>query len=111
MTHLVQASITCCKAGHGLSRTAVSTAWVDQVGLGGADLLFGEVLRLQPKQAHELAQPLLCLQGQPGDARQAQPGMHALMGQNGSGQQPWQAIQHQNGCYLHTPTSASATSC
>ncbi len=77
---LVQASTTCCRAGHGYSCTVVSTAWVDQVDLGGADLLFGEVLRLQPQQAHELAQPLLCLQGQPGDAPQAQPGMHALMG-------------------------------
>ena len=106
-----QASLTCCIAGHAHSHAAVSTAWVDQVIIGRADLLFGEVLRLQPQQAHELAQPLLCLQGQPGDAPQAQPGMHALMGQNGASQQPWQAIQHQNGCHLNTPTSALSKSC
>lgn len=44
-----------------------------------ADLLLGKVLGLQPQQPHELAQALLSLQGQLGDAPQAQPSMHALM--------------------------------
>ena len=65
------------------------------------NLLLGQILRLKPEQANELAKPFLCLQGQSGDAPEAQPGMHALMCQDGPCQQPRETIQHQNGCHLH----------
>ena len=64
-------------------------------------LLGGQVLGFQPQEPHELAQPLLCLQGQLRDAPKPEPGMHALMRQNGPRQQPREAKQHQDRRHLH----------
>ncbi len=65
----------------------------------------GRILTLKPQQGDKLAEPFLLLGAQVGASMHAQPGMHDLMRQNAARQQPWQAIQHQNGCHLHTTIS------
>ena len=57
-------------------------------------------LLFEPEQRKQLAEALLHVQAQVGEAAQAQPGMHQFMRQYAPRQEPRQPKQHQDRCHL-----------